>query len=132
MLASDARLFKNVYNHTYQLALAPGQKSLPLEMATEFWKMVFTSPGMEWRTANTPWLDWWLEFQESKVKRSVNKDLWRQTLTFAEETLRDESLGFWSEESSWPSVVDEFVEWVRTEKRAGAQGANGAEAMDVE
>lgn len=128
-LHHDKQLFKNVYNHTYQLALQPGQKSLPLEMATEFWKMLFSSAGFEWRTPRTPWLDWWLEFQEAKVKRSVNKDLWRQTLNFAVESMRDESLGFWSEESSWPSVVDEFVEWVRTEKRP----ANGeAEAMDVE
>lgn len=130
-LASDKPLFKKVYNHTYQLALAQGQKSLPLEMAAEFWKMLFSPPGLAWRTKSTPWLDWWLEFQEEKVKKSVNKDLWRQTLNFAEETLRDETLGFWSEESSWPSVVDEFVEWVRTEKRPEGAAANG-EAMDVE
>ena len=60
----------------------------------------------------------------------MNKDLWRQTLTFAEETVKDDTLGFWSEESSWPSVIDDFVEWVKTEKRAGG-GANG-DAMEVE
>lgn len=128
-LASDRTLFKKVYNHTFQLALQPGQKSLPLEMASEFWKMVFKEPGMEWRTERTPWLDWWLEFQEEKVKRSVNKDLWRQTLNFAEESLKDEGLGFWNEESSWPSVIDEFVEWAKAKRPEGV--ANG-DAMDVE
>lgn len=92
--------------------------------------MVFMEPGLVWRTPRTPWLDWWLEFQEEKVKRSVNKDLWRQTLNFAEQTLKDESLGFWSEEASWPSVIDEFVEWVKKEKRP--EGVANGDAMEVE
>ena len=118
-LPTDADLFKTVYNHTFQLALQPGQKAVPLEMATEFWRMTFGPDGWRWSTKDAPWLDWWIEFQEEKVKRSVNKDLWRQTFTFAEETMRDPTLSFWTEESSWPSVVDDFVEWVKTEKRGG-------------
>ena len=129
-LKSDRELFKNVYNHTFSLALQGNQKSLTPEMALEFWRLLFSPEGFEWRTARTPWLDWWFEFQEEKWKRAVNKELWRQTLTFAQETMKDESLSFWSEESSWPSVIDDFVEWVKTEKRKG-QGANG-DAMEVE
>jgi DCN1-like protein 1/2 len=34
--------------------------------------------------------------------------------------LQDESLSFWSEESSWPSVIDDFVQWIRVEKRGEA------------
>jgi DCN1-like protein 1/2 len=89
----------------------------------EFWKLLFSSPAFEWRTETTPWREWWLEFYESNVKRAVNKDLWKQTLNFALETVKDDTLGFWSEESSWPSVIDEFVAWAK-EKRGG-------EAMDT-
>jgi len=128
-LPTDMPMFKSVYEHTFQLALAPGAKTLPLEMATEFWKMLFTPPAYEWRSPNAPWLDWWLEFQTEKKTKAVNKDLWKQTLNFAKETMKDEQLGFWTEESSWPSVIDEFVEWVKTEKRPG--GASG-DAMEVE
>lgn len=128
-LATDANLFKNVYNHTFQLALSPGAKTVPLDVATEFWRALFTTPGYDWRTDSSPWLDWWLEFQEAKRTKAVNKDLWKQTLTFARETMRDGSLGFWSDESSWPSVIDEFVEWVKTEKRPGGAGED-AMAMD--
>lgn len=116
-LPTDTDFFKQVYNHTFQLALPAGQKGVPLEMAVEFWKMMFGSEGWKWSTNDTPWLDWWIEFQEKKVKRSVNKDLWRQTFTFAQETMKDPTLSFWTEESSWPSVIDDFVEWVKTEKR---------------
>lgn len=45
--------------------------------------------------------------------------------------MKDETLGFWSEEASWPSVIDDFVEWVRTEKGRGG-GAGGTDAMEVE
>ena len=128
-LSSDKELFKNVYNHTFILALQPNQKALTPEMAMEFWRMLFSPQGYEWRTRSTPWLDWWFEFQEEKWKKAVNKDLWKQTLTFAEQTIKDDSLSFWSEESSWPSVIDDFVEWVKTEKRP--HGQNG-DAMEVE
>jgi len=130
-LPTDKPMFKSVYEHTFQLALAPGSKTLPLEIAIEFWRMLFTAPAYEWRTSSTPWLEWWLEFQtEEKKTKAVNKDLWKQTLNFAKETLKDDSLGFWTEESSWPSVIDEFVEWVKTAKRPG--GAAGGDAMEVE
>ncbi|KAK1052051.1 Scaffold-type E3 ligase [Friedmanniomyces endolithicus] len=127
-LPSDRDIFKNVYNHTFTLALAPGAKTLPLEMAVEFWRMLFTPPAYDWRTSSTPWLDWWLEFLPAKKTKAVNKDLWKQTLSFAEQTMRDDSLSFWNEESSWPSVIDEFVEWIKKEKRPGG----GGEAMEVE
>ena len=34
--------------------------------------------------------------------------------------VEDESLSFWTEESSWPSVIDDFVLWVKVEKRGEA------------
>ena len=44
-----------------------------------------------------------------------------ETLKFAKLTLSDEAMGFWTEESSWPSVIDDFVEWVKNEKRGGSK-----------
>jgi DCN1-like protein 1/2 len=122
-LPSGGDAFRAAYNHTFALGLQDRQKSLSMEMALEFWKLLFSSPAFEWRTETTPWREWWLEFYESNVKRAVNKDLWKQTLNFALETVKDDTLGFWSEESSWPSVIDEFVAWAK-EKRGG-------EAMDT-
>lgn len=120
-LATDREVFKNVYNHTFSLALAERQKALAPETAFEFWQVLFSSPGVEWRTATTDWLQEWKDFYTTKVNKAVNKDLWKQTLTFALETLKDDSLGFWSEESSWPSVIDEFVEWMKEKRSAGGE-----------
>jgi DCN1-like protein 1/2 len=129
-LSKDREVFKNVYNHTFTLGVQGNQKSLQPEVATTFWGMLFSENGLEWRTANANWLEWWVDYQTNKWGKAVNKDLWKQTLTFAEETMKDETLGFWSEESSWPSVIDEFVDWVKKEKGVGA--SKDADAMDVE
>ncbi|KAF7197975.1 Defective in cullin neddylation protein 1 [Pseudocercospora fuligena] len=125
-LPSDRELFKSVYNHTFQLGLQEKQKALAMDTAIELWRVVFTAPSFEWSTTNTPWLDWWFEYYEGKVKKAVNKDLWKQTLNFAEQSKKDESLSFWNEESSWPSVIDEFVEWIKDEKRPA-----GGDAMEL-
>ena len=45
--------------------------------------------------------------------------MWNETLKFAQLTLQDEAISFWNEESSWPSVIDDFVGWVKKEKRGG-------------
>ncbi|EOA87345.1 uncharacterized protein SETTUDRAFT_163315 [Exserohilum turcica Et28A] len=128
-LPNNKELFTRVYKYTFFVAKAPGQKAVPLDNAGVFWEVLFTSPlsPVKWTTDSTPWLSWWTEFTNSEWKKSVNKDMWNETLKFAQLTLEDEAMSFWSEESSWPSVIDEFVEWVK-EKR----GDTKEEAMDEE
>lgn len=127
VLSTDKDIFKQVYNHAFVLPLQPGSKTLALDTAVAFWGILFGANGMPWQTANTPWTSWWFEYLEGGRTKAVNKDLWRQVLTFALETIKDDTLGFWNEESSWPSVVDDFVEWVKKEKRPSA-----TDAMEVE
>lgn len=112
-LPSDSDNLKRVYRHTFPLARAPGQKAVVLDMAVEYWRVLFSSPSWSWSSPSTPWLDWWLTFLTEKYQRSVNKDLWDQTLMFARKTVEDEQLGFWSEDSAWPAVIDDFVAYVK-------------------
>lgn len=81
--------------------------------------MVFSPPGMPWETATTDWLAEWKAFLGEKWTRSVNKDMWNQTLEFALKSMEDEALGFWSEDAAWPGVIDEFVLWCRERKVGG-------------
>lgn len=120
--------FKSIYKHTFIIARAPGQKSVALEAAIEYWRLLLSAPSVSWSTSSTPWLEWWIEFCEERWKKSVNKDMWDQTLTFVDKTLADESMSWWSEDSAWPGVIDEFVEYVQKEKRGG----QGGDAMEVE
>ncbi|KAL1635070.1 Scaffold-type E3 ligase [Diplodia intermedia] len=119
--SSSRNTMKRVYKHTFIVARPPGQKAIPLEQAIEYWKLLYSPSGLDWSTQTTPWLDWWIEFLESKWKRTVNKDMWDQLFNFSEKSLEDETLSFWSEDGAWPGVIDEFVDWARTEKGRGAK-----------
>ncbi|KAI9759657.1 MAG: Scaffold-type E3 ligase [Candelina submexicana] len=127
-LPYDEEIFKRVYNHTFLIARNPGQKAILLDTAVEYWRLLFTSPSVTWNTATTPWLDYYIEFLETKWKKGVNKDMWTMTLSFYNKTKEDEYFGWWSEDGAWPSVLDDFVRFVQ-EKR-GNEGH--AERMDVE
>lgn len=122
-LPAEKAVFTRVYKYTFFLAKTGQQKAVPLEAAVAYWDLLFDSPlsGVKWSTPNTPWLDWWKEFLEVSWKKSVNKDMWNETLKFAQLTLKDEAISFWNEESSWPSVIDDFVDWVKKEKRGGEE-----------
>lgn len=112
-------LLRTTYRHTFQLALTPGQKSLALDAAIEYWRLLFASgQGLDWKSQSTPWFDWWLEFLEAeKPIKGVSRDIWNQMWEFVQKTTADETLGWWSEDGAWPGVVDEFVAWVK--KRRG-------------
>ena len=91
-----------------------------------YWGMLFSPPGMEWKTPNHDWLDLWKTFLGEKWTRSVNKDMWNMTLEFALKSMSDESLSFWSEDGAWPSVIDDFVAWCKQ------KGIGKTESMDVD
>ncbi|KAL2048331.1 hypothetical protein N7G274_000242 [Stereocaulon virgatum] len=108
--------FKRVYKSTFLLARQPGQKVLPLDTAIEYWRLLFTAPGLSWTSSSTPWLDWWIEYLEGNWKKSISKDMWDQTLSFVLKSRDDESMSWWSEDGAWPGVLDEFVMYVRQKK----------------
>ncbi len=66
---------------------------------------------------STPWLDWWLEFLETKWKKGVNRDMWDQLLVFAMKTIEMDDLSFWSEDGAWPGAIDEFVMFVKEKRK---------------
>ncbi|KFY34541.1 hypothetical protein V494_06675 [Pseudogymnoascus sp. VKM F-4513 (FW-928)] len=126
LLSSDTAFFKRVYKHTFVCSKERSQKALPLENALVYWEMLFSPPGMPWASATTDWLKLWLEFLNAKWTKTVNKDMWNQTLEFSTKSRGDEEMSFWSEEGAWPSVIDDFVVWVR-EKRGGGAVADNME-----
>ncbi|KND90877.1 Defective in cullin neddylation protein 1 [Tolypocladium ophioglossoides CBS 100239] len=125
-LSIDSALFKRVYRHAFVAGREGDQKSLALDNAMIYWGMLFTSPGMAWKTKHHDWLELWQTFLNEKWTRSVNKDMWNMTLEFALKAKSDETLSFWSENGAWPSVIDDFVEWCRE------QGIGKSESMDLD
>lgn len=128
-ILSDPIYFKQIYRNAFKLAKPEGQKSVPMDSAIEFWKMFFSQEhgGMEWNSVTTPWLDLWVEFYSTHVKRPVNKDLWNMVGELMTKTKEagGESLEWWTEDGAWPMAVDDFVG--RVKERRKAQG----DSMDV-
>lgn len=108
--------FKKVYRWTFAFAKENSQKALTLETAMIYWNVLFSSPGPSLQTSSINWLDEWTGYLQEKWNKSVNKDMWNQTLEFFTKALADESLSFWSEDGAWPGVIDDFVAHVK-EKR---------------
>lgn len=129
-IASQPDTFRKVYRYAFPLCRMQGQRNLTFEIAAEQWQLFFTSEngGVDWRTPSTPWLDWFLDYLKSKGQRPVNKDLWEQTEVFMRKTLEDENFGWWDADGAWPGTLDEFVEFVKHDKRGGKP----AEAMNTE
>ncbi|KAH7361483.1 Cullin binding-domain-containing protein [Plectosphaerella cucumerina] len=120
-LAHDRSLFKRVYRHTFLAAKEQDQKAISLEYALIYWETLFTNPGLAWSSSGHDWLSLWKEYLTANWTRSINKDMWNQTLEFAYKTLEDGSLSFWSEDGAWPSVIDDFVSWCRESKGIKAE-----------
>lgn len=127
-LSQNTEVFKKVYKATFILARTTGQKSLQLDTAIEYWRLLLQSPSRHWATPSTPWLEWWVSFLEERWRKGVSKDMWDQTGIFVLKSLEDESMGWWSEDGAWPGVLDEFVGYVRERRKEGGYAGVGAGA----
>ncbi|KAI0480883.1 Cullin binding-domain-containing protein [Xylariaceae sp. FL0804] len=114
-MPSDRDLFKKVYRYAFVVGKESDQRAIPLETAMTYWDLLFKSPGMSWvgSQAGIQWLTEYTNFLNENWSRSVNRDMWNQTLEFAYKSMDDETLAFWSEDGAWPGVIDDFVAWWR-------------------
>ncbi|KAI1338192.1 DUF298-domain-containing protein [Xylariaceae sp. FL0016] len=114
-LKTDDSTFRKIYRHTFVAGKESDQRALSLENSLVYWEILFKDPGQEWvgKASGIDWLHEWTSFLKENWSRSVNKDMWNQTLEFAFKSRDDESLSFWNEDGAWPGVIDDFVEWWR-------------------
>jgi DCN1-like protein 1/2 len=114
-LTNEPELFKRVYRYAFVAGKDVDQKAMQLDRALTFWEMFFDPSVRPWKSANVDWLAHWKKFLEQNWTKSVSKDMWNQTLEFATKSTADEALSFWEEDSAWPTVIDDFVKWYRSE-----------------
>jgi DCN1-like protein 1/2 len=129
--SGNREILKAVYKFAFELCITQqGQRLVSKEELVELWRLLFSPPGLNWRTRDNNWISLWLEFVEGNSAKAFNRDVWSQTLRFAEESLKDESLSWWSEEASWPAVIDEFVQWIKEKRGIGITGKDEDEDME--
>ena len=79
-------------------------KFISNETAVAMWQLLFSPPSPK----SFSLLPKWLDFMQNVFKKGVSKDLWKQTLEFSAVTLDK-----YDPNSSWPTAMDEFVEWAK-------------------
>lgn len=104
--STSESLQKKVYMFTYAFARQSNQKSLPLDTAIEYWKLLL---GERWKGH----IGLWIEFLETEWKKSVAKDTWNMLWDFTGLCKEDPSLTGYDDEGAWPSILDSFVDFVR-------------------
>ena len=101
--------FKSYYEFAFSFALdkEKGERVLPLEVAMGMWQLVFAN---EKHTSKH--LPSFFEFLQQSVVRGITRDTWGLYLTFTEQV----NLGCtnYSDEEAWPSLLDEYVEFVHS------------------
>jgi DCN1-like protein 1/2 len=71
----DQNMFKDLYLFTFNFAKNPSQKSLDLEDAIAYWKMILNG--------RFKYLSYWIEFLQENHKRAISKDTWNLLLEFS-------------------------------------------------
>lgn len=105
-LSENEATFKQVYRFTYNFARTAGQKSLMIEVAAEYWKLLLGK-----RFAKH--LPMWLDFLENEYKKSISKDTWNCMYDFMQLAEKDPSLESYDVDGAWPSILDDFVRYYR-------------------
>lgn len=108
-MQNNPAYFKNVYRFTYTYILPPNTRSLPTESAIAYWELLLTGRFQK--------LTEWNEFILNVYKKSISKDTWNMILEFANYIPNDPDLENYDLEASWPSVIDEFVEYLKENKK---------------
>lgn len=105
-LSSDVEYLKKVYKFTFPFLLEPAQKSLPLEILSEYWTLLL---GPLYGDK----LETWLNFLHTEWKKDISRDTWNMFFLFLQEWDKDPNLESYDDTAAWPSLIDEFVEYYK-------------------
>lgn len=103
-MLQDRTTCKEIYAFTFQYSLDKGQKSLPVDLCIEFWKLLLRG--------HFALLDQWIAFVEQRVKNSISKDTWMMLYDLATQVQPD--LSDYDMNGAWPVLLDEFVEQAKS------------------
>lgn len=97
--------FTTIYRFTFSYILPAGTRSLPNESAIAYWILLLGDKFGK--------LGSWNRFITTEYRKSISKDTWNMILEFANYLKGDPGLKNYDIEASWPSVIDEFVEYLK-------------------
>lgn len=107
-LLNDPQTFKNVYRFSFDFARDKDQRSMDMDTAKAMLSLVL---GKNW-----PLFSYFHQFLEQTKLKVINKDQWCNILEFSRAIQPD--LENYDEDGAWPVMLDEFVEWLKEQRRA--------------
>ncbi|CCE82987.1 Piso0_002760 [Millerozyma farinosa CBS 7064] len=113
-ILNNQDMYRDLYNYTFGFLMeVPGQRLLPSETAVDYWKLLLYN-NAAFECAKTR-LAQWFEFVLSEYKRGFSKDTWQMFYLFARDVIAadPDSLSGYDEMSAWPSVIDEYIEYLK-------------------
>eukprot|EP00005_Dracoamoeba_jomungandri_P006378 CAMPEP_0174262146 /NCGR_PEP_ID=MMETSP0439-20130205/12801_1 /TAXON_ID=0 /ORGANISM="Stereomyxa ramosa, Strain Chinc5" /LENGTH=241 /DNA_ID=CAMNT_0015346799 /DNA_START=80 /DNA_END=802 /DNA_ORIENTATION=+ len=102
LLLDDEAEFRKIYLYAFQFFKDEEQRYLEKEVATAVLELLLT-PRFKLAEEFVEF------FSQSETYRSINKDQWSCLLTFCKDV--SASLEDYDETDSWPSLIDDLVEW---------------------
>uniref|UniRef100_A0A6B2LFK6 Defective in cullin neddylation protein n=1 Tax=Arcella intermedia TaxID=1963864 RepID=A0A6B2LFK6_9EUKA len=98
----DENIFKEFYIYMFDFTKG-NKKTLDLPVALYLWETLLTN--------KFPHLKNWIAFIQEHHKKAINKDTWILLLDFSKINLNE-----YDADGAWPSLIDEFVEYVKQKK----------------
>lgn len=106
VLDTDLDYLRELYQFTFTFSLEPRQRQLSNEDAVTYWRFLLADKYPRE-------VGLWTKFIEQVWGKSVSKDSWNMFFPFLQTFKEDPNLENYDEMASWPSIIDEFVEWFK-------------------
>ncbi|SCU90144.1 LADA_0F02102g1_1 [Lachancea dasiensis] len=116
-LKFDVEYLETIYQYAFGLIVDPGQKSVSIETAQEYWNIFFDNEGQgKKKYAINPSKDIlskWFSYLKACGCQSINRDVWQMFFKFVKKYPTTQTLKeSYSELDAWPLVIDEFYEYL--------------------
>lgn len=105
-LLRDQTHLKSIYRYAYDFARDKDQRSMDIETAKAMLQLLL---GKNW-----PLYGSFHQFLEQSKYKVINKDQWCNVLEFSRVIYSN--LSNYDEDGAWPVLLDEFVDWLKTNK----------------
>lgn len=112
-LENDTDFLRKIYVYSFRFLLEEGSRTIPKELATDYWKLLIHDKFGEKSEK-------WCQFVDQKWEYAINRDQWNMLFNFMVEWEAAQSLDFYDEMAAWPSIIDEFVEYL-SETKGGSR-----------
>lgn len=110
----DLKKFELLYKFTFGFIKANEiDKTINYELATSYWQLLFKD--RIYFDESQPRLEQWYKFVNDEYKRDFSRDSWNMFYHFLVDIIAKDPKNFkdYDEMSAWPSVIDEYVEYLR-------------------